>query len=131
MLFSVWLISEGSKVLKANTHVPDFTTCCLGEGTKDLCYFLNRYMSQVMRLKFTRDSHLRRFNRLLSYNLPRELEMLKYVPTQTFDAHMENMQTGCYATDCKGAFHSKKRASMYSRDTTHSKANGCASEAEQ
>lgn len=36
-----------------------------------------------MRLKFTRDAHLRLFNRLLGYNLPQELEMLKYVPAQT------------------------------------------------
>lgn len=78
---------ERFKSTKSKQVSPDFTTCCLGEGTKGLCYSLNRYMSQVMRLKFTRDSHLRRFNRLLSYNLPRELEMLKYVPTQTFDAH--------------------------------------------
>lgn len=63
-------------------------------------FFLNRYLSQVMRLKFTRDSHLRCFNRLLSYNLPQELEMLKYVPTQTLSTDMENLQTGSYATEC-------------------------------
>uniref|UniRef100_H3CBB7 ethanolamine kinase n=1 Tax=Tetraodon nigroviridis TaxID=99883 RepID=H3CBB7_TETNG len=38
---------------------------------------MEKYLSQVMRLKCTKDSHLRRFNRLLSYNLPQELEMLR------------------------------------------------------
>lgn len=36
-----------------------------------------------MRLNFTRESHLRRFNRLLSYNLPQEMDMLKYVSALT------------------------------------------------
>lgn len=52
----------------------------LGELTWCLGSFHARYLSQVMRLKFTRDSHLRRYNRLLSYSLPQELEKLKYVP---------------------------------------------------
>ncbi|XP_073328215.1 choline kinase alpha isoform X2 [Pagrus major] len=38
---------------------------------------MDKYLSQVMRLNFTRESHLRRFNRLLSYNLPQEMEILK------------------------------------------------------
>uniref|UniRef100_A0A8C9X1S3 Ethanolamine kinase n=2 Tax=Sander lucioperca TaxID=283035 RepID=A0A8C9X1S3_SANLU len=38
---------------------------------------MDKYLNQVMRLNFTRESHLRRFNRLLSYNLPQEMEMLK------------------------------------------------------
>ncbi|XP_029908615.1 choline kinase alpha isoform X2 [Myripristis murdjan] len=38
---------------------------------------MDKYLSQVMRLNFTRDSHLRRFNRLLSYNLPHEMDTLK------------------------------------------------------
>ncbi|XP_038562183.1 choline kinase alpha isoform X2 [Micropterus salmoides] len=38
---------------------------------------MDKYLSQVMRLKFTRESYLRRFNRLLSYNLPQEMDMLK------------------------------------------------------
>uniref|UniRef100_A0A3Q0RN62 Ethanolamine kinase n=1 Tax=Amphilophus citrinellus TaxID=61819 RepID=A0A3Q0RN62_AMPCI len=38
---------------------------------------MDKYLSQVMRLNFTRESQLRRFNRLLSYNLPQEMEMLK------------------------------------------------------
>uniref|UniRef100_A0A3Q4HM79 Ethanolamine kinase n=1 Tax=Neolamprologus brichardi TaxID=32507 RepID=A0A3Q4HM79_NEOBR len=37
---------------------------------------MDRYLSQVMRLNFTRESQLRRFNRLLSYDLPQEMEML-------------------------------------------------------
>ena len=36
-----------------------------------------RYLSQVMRLNFTRESHLRRYNRLLSYNLLQEMDLLK------------------------------------------------------
>ncbi|KAM3608694.1 uncharacterized protein V6R79_003248 [Siganus canaliculatus] len=38
---------------------------------------MDKYLSQVMRLNFTRESQLRRFNRLLSYNLPQEMDMLK------------------------------------------------------
>ncbi|KAM4619054.1 choline kinase alpha isoform 1-T1 [Polymixia lowei] len=38
---------------------------------------MEKYLNQVMRLTFTRESHLRRFNRLLSYNLPHEMDMLK------------------------------------------------------
>ncbi|XP_074533038.1 choline kinase alpha isoform X3 [Halichoeres trimaculatus] len=38
---------------------------------------MDKYLSQVMKLNFTRESHLRRFNRLLSYNLPQEMDMLK------------------------------------------------------
>ncbi|TNN00828.1 choline kinase alpha [Takifugu rubripes] len=44
---------------------------------------MEKYLSQVMRLKFTRDSHLRRFNRLLGYNLPQELEKLKILLDST------------------------------------------------
>ncbi|XP_034443668.1 choline kinase alpha isoform X1 [Hippoglossus hippoglossus] len=38
---------------------------------------MDKYLNQVMRLNFTRESHLRRFNRLLSYNLPQEMDLLK------------------------------------------------------
>uniref|UniRef100_A0A8C4GLK5 Ethanolamine kinase n=1 Tax=Dicentrarchus labrax TaxID=13489 RepID=A0A8C4GLK5_DICLA len=38
---------------------------------------MDKYLNQVLRLNFTRESHLRRFNRLLSYNLPQEIDMLK------------------------------------------------------
>ncbi|XP_029289748.1 choline kinase alpha [Cottoperca gobio] len=38
---------------------------------------MDKYLSQVMRLNFTRESHLRRFNRLRSYNLLQEMDMLK------------------------------------------------------
>ncbi|XP_053174647.1 choline kinase alpha isoform X2 [Scomber japonicus] len=38
---------------------------------------MDKYLRQVMKLNFTRESHLRRFNRLLSYNLPQEMDMLK------------------------------------------------------
>ncbi|XP_067356918.1 choline kinase alpha isoform X2 [Channa argus] len=38
---------------------------------------MEKYLSQVMRLKFTRESHLRHFNHLLSHNLPQEMDMLK------------------------------------------------------
>ncbi|XP_063756297.1 choline kinase alpha isoform X2 [Eleginops maclovinus] len=38
---------------------------------------MEKYLSQVMRLNFTRESHLRRYNRLLSYNLLQEMDMLK------------------------------------------------------
>ncbi|XP_075998058.1 choline kinase alpha [Genypterus blacodes] len=38
---------------------------------------MDKYLSQVMRLNFTKESHLHHFNRLLSYNLPHEMHMLK------------------------------------------------------
>ncbi|XP_033941962.1 choline kinase alpha isoform X1 [Pseudochaenichthys georgianus] len=38
---------------------------------------MDKYLSQVMRLNFTRESHLRRYNRLLSYNLLQEMDLLK------------------------------------------------------
>ncbi|XP_037110437.1 choline kinase alpha isoform X2 [Syngnathus acus] len=38
---------------------------------------MDKYLSQVMRLNFTRESHLRRFNRLLGYNLLQEMDLLK------------------------------------------------------
>ncbi|XP_037308561.2 choline kinase alpha isoform X1 [Pungitius pungitius] len=38
---------------------------------------MDKYLSQVMRLSFTRESQLCRFKRLLDYNLPKEMEMLK------------------------------------------------------
>ncbi|XP_068595264.1 choline kinase alpha [Brachionichthys hirsutus] len=38
---------------------------------------MDKYLSQVMRMNFSRESHLYRFSRLLSYNLPREMDMLK------------------------------------------------------
>ncbi|XP_061577194.1 choline kinase alpha isoform X2 [Cololabis saira] len=38
---------------------------------------MEKYLSQVMKLNFTRESHLRRFSRLLAINLPQEMEMLK------------------------------------------------------
>lgn len=38
---------------------------------------MDKYLNQVMKLNFTRESQLRRFNRLLSYNLPQEMDTLK------------------------------------------------------
>ncbi|XP_051918098.1 choline kinase alpha isoform X1 [Hippocampus zosterae] len=38
---------------------------------------MDKYLNQVMRLNFTRESHLRHFNRLLSYNLQQEMDWLK------------------------------------------------------
>ncbi|RVE71382.1 hypothetical protein OJAV_G00051230 [Oryzias javanicus] len=38
---------------------------------------MEKYLSQVMKLNFTREAQLRRFNRLLALNLPQEMEMLK------------------------------------------------------
>ncbi|XP_061783886.1 choline kinase alpha isoform X1 [Nerophis lumbriciformis] len=38
---------------------------------------MDKYLGQVMRLNFTRESQLRRFNRLLSYNLLHEMDWLK------------------------------------------------------
>ncbi|XP_061775888.1 choline kinase alpha isoform X2 [Nerophis ophidion] len=38
---------------------------------------IDKYLGQVLRLNFTRESQLRRFNRLLSYNLLHEMDWLK------------------------------------------------------
>lgn len=65
-----------------------------------------------MRLKFTRDSHLRRFNRLLSNNLAQELEMLKYVPALRVSTDVENLQTGNYATECTDRERASQKARM-------------------
>uniref|UniRef100_A0A3P9N1P7 Ethanolamine kinase n=1 Tax=Poecilia reticulata TaxID=8081 RepID=A0A3P9N1P7_POERE len=44
---------------------------------------MEKYLSQVMRLNFTRESHLRRFNSMLAYNLPQEMETLKLLLEST------------------------------------------------
>ncbi|XP_023200580.1 choline kinase alpha isoform X2 [Xiphophorus maculatus] len=44
---------------------------------------MEKYLSQVMRLNFTRESHLRRFNSMLAYNLPQEMETLKFLLEST------------------------------------------------
>ncbi|KAL2094095.1 hypothetical protein ACEWY4_011407 [Coilia grayii] len=38
---------------------------------------MNKYMNQVLSLTFVRESHVRKFNQLMSYNLPQEMESLK------------------------------------------------------
>lgn len=38
---------------------------------------MEKYLSQVLKLSFPRDSHMRRFNHLMSYNLPQEMETLR------------------------------------------------------
>ncbi|KAI2653565.1 Choline kinase alpha [Labeo rohita] len=38
---------------------------------------MDKYMDQVLQLTFTRETHLRNFSRLLSYNLPQEMDSLK------------------------------------------------------
>ncbi|XP_027017282.1 choline kinase alpha isoform X1 [Tachysurus fulvidraco] len=38
---------------------------------------MEKYMNQVQRLTFTREIHLHKFNQLMSYNLPQEMENLR------------------------------------------------------
>ncbi|XP_036390692.1 choline kinase alpha [Megalops cyprinoides] len=38
---------------------------------------MDKYLNQVLRITFTRESHIRKFSRLLSFNLPQEMERLK------------------------------------------------------
>ncbi|KAL0968363.1 hypothetical protein UPYG_G00265880 [Umbra pygmaea] len=38
---------------------------------------IGRYMDQVMNLKFTREAHIKKYNKLMKYNLPAELENLR------------------------------------------------------
>ncbi|XP_061465961.1 choline kinase alpha isoform X3 [Rhineura floridana] len=38
---------------------------------------MEKYLNQVMRIKFTRDSRVRKLNKILSYNLPQEMKSLR------------------------------------------------------
>ncbi|XP_075044713.1 choline kinase alpha [Mixophyes fleayi] len=38
---------------------------------------MEKYLKQVLKIKFTRESHTRKLNKLLSYNLPKEMASLK------------------------------------------------------
>ncbi|XP_006633835.3 choline/ethanolamine kinase [Lepisosteus oculatus] len=38
---------------------------------------IERYMQQILKLKFTREAHVKKFNRLMNYNLPEELKSLR------------------------------------------------------
>jgi len=40
-------------------------------------FIFNRYLNQVLRIKFTRESKTRKLNKLLSYNLPQEMKNLR------------------------------------------------------
>ncbi|TRY66392.1 hypothetical protein DNTS_003357 [Danionella cerebrum] len=44
---------------------------------------MDKYMDQVLQLTFTREPHSRHFNRLMSYNLPQEMDSLKCVLEST------------------------------------------------
>ncbi|KAK0151953.1 Choline kinase alpha [Merluccius polli] len=38
---------------------------------------IDRYMDQVMKLKFTRETHVKKYNKLMKFNLPAELDSLR------------------------------------------------------
>ncbi|XP_041110580.1 choline kinase alpha-like isoform X2 [Polyodon spathula] len=38
---------------------------------------MERYMKQILTLKFTKEAHLKKFNKLMKYNLPAEMESLR------------------------------------------------------
>ncbi|CAM5160299.1 unnamed protein product [Natator depressus] len=38
---------------------------------------MEKYLNQVLRIKFTRESRIRKFNKILSYNLPQEMKSLR------------------------------------------------------
>ncbi|XP_066557252.1 choline kinase alpha isoform X1 [Amia ocellicauda] len=38
---------------------------------------MDKYLKQVLRITFTRESHIRKFAKLMSYNLPQEMENIK------------------------------------------------------
>ncbi|XP_064168040.1 choline kinase alpha isoform X2 [Anguilla rostrata] len=38
---------------------------------------MDKYLNQVLRLSFTRESHVRQFSQLMSFNLPQEMETLR------------------------------------------------------
>ncbi|XP_020367568.1 choline kinase alpha [Rhincodon typus] len=44
-----------------------------------LFHTMEKYLQQVMRISFTRESHVRAFHKLLSYNLPQEMEKLRFL----------------------------------------------------
>lgn len=37
----------------------------------------HRYMEQVMTIKFVREAHIKKFNKMIKYDLPAELESLR------------------------------------------------------
>lgn len=38
---------------------------------------MDKYLKQVLKIKFTRESHIRKLNKFLSYNLPKEMDTLR------------------------------------------------------
>ena len=42
-----------------------------------VCVFSHRYMEQIQTLKFVRDTHIKKFNKVMKYDLPNELETLR------------------------------------------------------
>lgn len=42
-----------------------------------LCPSYGRYLNQVLRLKFSREARVQQLHKILSYNLPLELENLR------------------------------------------------------
>ncbi|XP_064198532.1 choline/ethanolamine kinase [Anguilla rostrata] len=44
---------------------------------------IDRYMEQVLQLKFVRDAHVKKFNKLMKYNLQAELESLRTLLAET------------------------------------------------
>ncbi|XP_061108924.1 choline/ethanolamine kinase isoform X2 [Conger conger] len=44
---------------------------------------IDRYMEQILKLKFVRDAHVKKFNKLMKYNLQAELESLRTLLAET------------------------------------------------
>ncbi|CAL8358627.1 unnamed protein product [Lota lota] len=44
---------------------------------------IDRYMDQVMELKFTREAHMKKYNKLMKFNLPAELDSLRQLLAAT------------------------------------------------
>ncbi|KAJ8392291.1 hypothetical protein AAFF_G00076550 [Aldrovandia affinis] len=44
---------------------------------------IDRYMEQILKLKFVRDAHVKKFNKLMKYNLQAELENLRTLLAET------------------------------------------------
>ncbi|XP_058841888.1 choline/ethanolamine kinase-like [Acipenser ruthenus] len=79
-----------NRLLTEQLRVPDLS----GEIAVKMCRFhgmvmpfnkepkwlfgtIERYMKQILTLKFTKEAHLKKFNKLMRYNLPAEMESLR------------------------------------------------------
>lgn len=77
---SVPSISEEIAVKLARFHGMEMP---FNKEPKWLFGTINRYMDQTLKLKFTRDAHVKKYNKLMKLDLPKELESLRLLLAET------------------------------------------------